>query len=222
MVGLVLGILLGMAAMVALLGRLGGWSVGAGILAIMTAGFGSFFGGDALRSLRGQAVRGVSVSQAPRFPKAQRFHFTDGMPSERLTARFYKAGHRGPGVTYWAAPVTVEGWRQSEPVTLWVCAGSKDELAEWTKPHRKGLRVGALGGDGCKGAVLAAEQAFGLRSAPNAPVITWLESPQKALQRRLWLALLIPIGLLCLWLVTIPVVWILVRRSGRGQGCRLG
>lgn len=211
-VGVVTGVVLGIAIMAFRPGRYLAFTVTTGIFAMTAAGFGAYFGSNYVHLARGHTVRGLSVRDAPRFPRAARFLFVDGAPDVTRWGRHHSPGHRGAGVTHVVAPVVVSGWTPGEPVTLWACAEGSAPPRAWKEPGRRGVRLSSFATTGCAKARQRAEQVHRLRSAPGALLIHW-EDPAGALARARGLALGVPGILLGLYLVSMIIVRVAARRG---------
>jgi hypothetical protein len=133
----------------------------------------------------GEIVKGISLHEASRHPKATGFSFADAGVRTDLSA-VYEEHIRPTGRTYtthfyYVAPVVITGWNESSPVEVWAaCRNVNDEKA-WEVPFKAGLRPPPWDESGYREAVGFAVQNHKLIASPEPVILLWVESPERAL-----------------------------------------
>lgn len=141
--------------------------------------------------LLGPAALDVPVSEAGEHRYASLFRFTDARVATEF--RGVKSvssgggrGHRPSTEWYYVAPVVPEDWRPGQPVTAWAAAPVNQfytSHANWSKPHRAGVRLASYELRYYREAAADAEETHGLVSAEGAPFIRWTAAPEAELER---------------------------------------
>lgn len=135
-------------------------------------------------------VEGISVAEAVNRPPAGGYIFRDGQARADLSGGFYST-HRDVNKAresswFYVAPVVSEEWTPSDPVTVWAACGETASCKkDWALPFRAGLRLNAetTSMKDYRQAVASAESLHGIKSHPEAVFITWVKSPQAAIEK---------------------------------------
>jgi len=135
-----------------------------------------------------------SVTEAPNHPKADRFAFTGEAKTQVLGKSTWKSNSdmRTPGQgvmqAMWVVPVSDPGSELGDSVTMWVTASFPVKHADDPEPWLQRLRdefdghpqelpaqvrAGEGRNSGWEKAIVMAERSYGLKSHPQAPVVTW-------------------------------------------------
>lgn len=190
-----------------------GWAIICAAVPVMVVGYGL---NDVLTLARGQHVAQISAAQAPSYPSAVGFDFSDSQvqtayaASYRAASRDRKSG-RVSYTYYQIAPLTGAGWTPADPVPAWV--GCRSEFsgpcAAWARAYRGG--IAAESGE-LAGLRLAADQALSqhrLRQMPGAPLLERVASAEQGLRQRAQVLLLAPLFAYLLWAIPIGLyaVW---------------
>lgn len=160
--------------------EIGGWAI---ILAAVPAMTTAIALPDVLLPLAGRHVAGISAADAPRYPDAQGFDFSDSLvqtayaASYRHTTRDRKSG-RISYTYYNIAPLTAAGWTPTDPVPAWVgCSDTYDRTCpEWRRAYRGAVSAPQIDQQHLRTAADQILAAHGLREAPGAPLLSRVES----------------------------------------------
>lgn len=145
-------------------------------------------------------------------------HFADGRILPERGGTYVESGTDADGTYYEyhyiAAPVISPGWREGDPVTLWVVTGSQEtaitHFDTWQAPVQGMTVTRHL--NQYRQAVAAAVAAHNLRSDPDALLLRLYEQDYTALQARLRRNMLIFLAVVALfgW---VPLLYQLTRRA---------
>jgi len=150
----------------------------------------------------GDTVSGIMVADAPKYPSETVFYFLDGkvmkdyLGYEPIMGRRYKVGDA------YVAPIVPDDWKPTDPVPAWAYAEYNSPDA-WDQELRAGIREAY---DGIKEeAVKDAEESYRIKSAENAPILMWIDNPERELQlykgiNRILLIVFVVIFTLVFWL----------------------
>jgi len=171
--------------------------------------------------LFGEEVRGITVSEAPNFPNAAYFRFSNGEVIPYRGGRVEVRGSAGTGRSTLLhileiAPLVGTDWNPGRPVTAWVITSPNDRgrsRADWARPYRAAVRVNSINEPAIRGAIQEAGFRHRMTSVENAPVLRWVADPDAAKAAewaRIWW--IIGIGSL-VWLVTLLASGLLLSTS---------
>lgn len=179
-------------------GAVNGWSILCATIPICMIGL---VVGDYAALVTGPVVRGVAVADAPLYPEAGAFEFRDAQIQPAYEANYRTTARRKTGGTsttsYCVAPLTGPDWTPADPVPAWVgCTESAGCCA--------GVVVGNMRQGGMEEAVALAQQIHGLRGAPGAPVLEWVDSVESAMRNRRFMFVFAAVSGYALW--ALPVL----------------
>jgi len=133
-----------------------------------------------LLSLRETGVISVTEADQPPHESSDVFHFSDGRVSRRYhwtrsISRKMRAG------SYHVAPVVPEGWRESDPITLWAVGEGSGEFPSdaWRKSGVGGYR--AISDATFRDMIEQGVSSSRLVSRPRAPLVFLDDHPREAL-----------------------------------------
>lgn len=190
--------------------ELGGWAIILAAVPVMTTAIAL---PDVLLPLAGRHVAGISAADAPHYPDAQGFDFSDSLvqtayaSSYRHTTRDRKSG-RTTSTYYNIAPLTPAGWTPADPVPAWVgCSDSYDRTCpEWRRAYRGAVPAQQIDQEHLRTAAAQALAAHGLREAPGAPLLARAESAAAGVRERA--------GTLLIGFVFSYLVWLVPALAG--------
>jgi hypothetical protein len=130
----------------------------------------------------------IAPSEIRHHPYAARFRFTDARIATEFTA--LADAHRVTGATIadaWrVAPIVPSNWTPLDPVPAWAVAvtsgyGPLDfrGLRNWQQDYRAGVRYVSTAFSPAHTAIERALARYDLTVEPNAPLIYWVEEPQR-------------------------------------------
>lgn len=190
-----------------------GWAIICAAVPVMVVGYGL---SDYLSLARGQHIANIPAAQAPRYPGAVGFDFSDSIVQTQYATTFRASSRdrKSGRVTYTyynVAPLTGAGWTPAEPVPAWAGCSEQysDECDEWFRHYRGGVAVMSSERDGLR---RAADMALGqhqLREAVAAPLLERVASAEQGTRQRGQMLLLAPAMSYLLWAIpiTLSALW---------------
>ncbi len=145
--------------------------------------------------LFGATVRNIPVAQATAYPGAAIFHFTDGRVLSRADWDVTVYGSTSKSTsshelyTLGIAPIVGDGWTPDQPITAWAVTSSPNSgmpLTDWSRPSRAGVRAVSSEVEDLRKAIVNVQERDGLKSAPDAVLIHWLDDPEAAVAGQYW------------------------------------
>jgi hypothetical protein len=119
---------------------------------------------------------------------AARLRFTDARVATEFTgtAGAYRLLHGSSGIYAWlVAPIVPTNWTPAEPVRAWAVAGVSGygpldfrTPRSWQQPYRAAVRYVSTAFSPAHTAVDNALARYELKSAPDAPLLYWVEEPR--------------------------------------------
>jgi len=130
-------------------------------------------------------LHNISLSEVVNKPEAGGYYFTNATVRSEYTTTFHKQTYDRRGSTttfFYAAPVTEDTWNPQQEIKVWAVCGPGDQIKDWEKPFKAGLRARRLELEDFHAVVQQAIDQYGLKSHPNAVLIHWTPSPEQAAQ----------------------------------------
>ena len=152
-----------------------------------------------------ESVGPISAADAPACFRAGRFLFTDARVEADLSSYLRQSsGRKTSGRTLRIAPIVPFGWTKALPVPAWaVCS----EACGWKADWRAAIRAHPNDRELHLHLKRNAEQRYGLKSAPDAPLLVWTKDPDAAFRNEAASAGIVLLILAALWLIGVLIAY---------------